>query len=127
MASGDVGGAITQLVITCRTPKAKRYPIEKGHPVALCGAYAVTEEVGFGDPIFGQALEGAKDDVPIPIKVSGICIFEYQDGGRVPIVGEKVMLSAKRGKVIGVTRSHAYGQGVVLKVDSGAFEVHVLL
>ena len=50
MAYGDVGGAVTELVITCKTPASGTVNIHAGDAVKLTGAYivdnATTDEVG---------------------------------------------------------------------------------
>lgn len=124
MAFGDVGGAVTELVITCRTVVGSTEPIKCGQPVKLCGPYTVTNESDPYDSIFGQALADEEiDDQAIPVKVRGICIFEFQpaEDGDVPEVdGEGgVFMSGTPGKVI------LGSNGITLKVD--AKQVHVLL
>jgi len=41
MAFGDVGGAVTELVITCTTPATGTVNIAKGDAVKLTAAYTV--------------------------------------------------------------------------------------
>lgn len=126
MAHGDVAGAITELVITCVTRKKGKVNIVKWHALKLTGAYEVAEEGDLGEPIFGQALSGTqRNDIALPVKVRGICIFDYT--GLIPWVGGKVMLAMTPGIVTGVPGSSARGEGIVLKVDTAAHEVHVLL
>ena len=78
MAYGDVGGAVTELVITCKTPSAGGVSIAKGDAVKVSGDYTVTNETDDEDTVFGQALADADtNDAAIPVKVRGICIFDY--------------------------------------------------
>ena len=57
MAYGDIGGPVTELVITCKTPEEGEVDIKKGDAVRLCGPYEVTNDVGRYMEIFGQAKE----------------------------------------------------------------------
>ena len=126
MAYGDVGGAVTELVITCRTPSSGTVSIAAGDAVKLTGAYTVDNGTDDEDAIFGQALADADaNDVAIPVKVRGICVFAY--AGTAPTVdGVKgVLASATNGKV--KTPASGNGLGVNVKVDTGATLVHVLL
>lgn len=126
MAYGDVGGAVTELVITCRTPSSGTVNIAAGDAVKLTGAYTVDNGTDDEDAIFGQALADADaNDVAIPVKVRGICVFAY--AGTAPTVdGVKgVLASATDGKV--KTPASGNGQGINVKVDAGATLVHVLL
>jgi len=80
MAYGDVGGSVTELVITCRTASADYGPvhIKKGDAVTHLGDYVVTNIVPGKEQcsVFGQALVGCEqNDTAIPIKVRGICRF----------------------------------------------------
>lgn len=123
MSIGDVGGAVTELVITCRAELGEIRRIRAGEPVALCGPYKVTNDVEQYHDIFGQALNDAViEDTPIAVKVRGVCIFEYQlDDGEAPEIEGGVCFGVDDGKV------QVGGCGVVLKVDEAAKLVHVLL
>ena len=126
MAYGDVGGAVTELVITCKTPGSGTISIAKGDAVKLTGAYEVNNATDAEDAVFGQALAAADDnDVALPVKVRGICVFDY-DGTAPAVDGSKgILASAADGKV----KAPATGNGVGLnvKVDAAASQVHVLL
>ncbi len=126
MAYGDVGGSVTELVITCKTPASGTIDIAAGDAVKLTGAYEVNNATDDEDVVFGQALADADDNgVAIPIKVRGICIFTYT--GSAPTVdGEAGILASATD---GTVKAPASGNGVGrnLKVDSGASKVHVLL
>lgn len=126
MAFGDIGGAVTELIITCRTPASGTVAIAKGDAVKLTGAYTISNTTDAEDAVFGQAMSAAKaNDVGIPIKVRGICLFKYT--GAAPTVdGVKgVTASATDGAV--KTPASGNGKGVNVKVDAAATQVHVLL
>jgi hypothetical protein len=126
MAYGDVGGAVTELVITCRTPASGAVSIAAGDAVKLAGAYTVDYASDDEDTVFGQAMADANaNGVTIPVKVRGICIFGYT--GSAPAVdGVKgVVASATDGKVKAPASGN--GRGINVKVDTGASQVHVLL
>lgn len=126
MAYGDVGGAVTELVITCKTPASGTVNIAAGDAVKLTGAYTVDNATADEDVVFGQALADASaNGVAIPVKVRGICVFNY--AGTAPTVdGVKgIVASATDGKV--KTPASGNGQGTNVKVDTGAAQVHVLL
>lgn len=126
MAYGDVGGAVTELVITCKTPASGTINIAAGDAVKLTGAYTVDNATADEDVVFGQALADATaNGVAIPVKVRGICVFNY--AGTAPTVdGAKGVLgSATDGKV--KTPASGNGVGINVKVDTGATQVHVLM
>lgn len=126
MAYGDVGGAVTELVITCTTPASGTVDIAAGDAVKLTGAYTVDNAATDEDAVFGQALaDAAANGVSIPVKVRGVCIFGY--AGAAPAVdGAKgVLASATAGKV--KTPASGNGIGINVKVDTGTSQVHVLL
>ncbi|MBN2310873.1 MAG: hypothetical protein JXR94_18000 [Candidatus Hydrogenedentes bacterium] len=126
MAYGDVGGSVTELVITCKTPASGTVSVAKGDAVKLTGAYTVDNATDAEDVVFGQALADADTNgAAIPVKVRGICLFAYT--GDAPTVdGEAgILASATDGKV----KAPASGNGVGrnLKVDAANTLVHVLL
>lgn len=126
MAFGDTGGAVTELIITCRTPVSGGVAIARGDAVKLTGAYTVTNATDAEDAIFGEALAAAtENDKAIPVKVRGISIFTYT--GTAPAVdGVKgVVASATDGAVKAPASGN--GQGIAVKVDAAASTVHVLL
>ncbi|HIJ65688.1 MAG TPA: hypothetical protein HPP77_07015, partial [Candidatus Hydrogenedentes bacterium] len=78
MAYGDIGGAVTELVITCQSPSSGDVNIAKGDAVKLTGAYTVDNATDAEDVVFGQALaDTTENSAAIPVKVRGICIFAY--------------------------------------------------
>lgn len=125
MAFGDTGGSVTELIITCRTPKEGRVLISKYDAVKLCGDYTVTNDAKDGAPIFGQALASAcANDVAIPVKVRGICAFRYE--GTPPTVDgiKGVVASDTPGSVKAPWKS---GKGINVKIDEASSMVHVLM
>ena len=126
MAYGDVGGPVTELVITCRTKSSGDVDIVKGQALKLSDGYIVDNDTDDEDPVFGQAqADSTENNVVIPVKVRGVCILEYT--GSAPTVDgvAGVVGSATDGKVKAPASGN--GQGVNLKVDTSAGEVHVLL
>ena len=126
MAFGDVGGPVTELIVTCRTPASGTIAIAKGDALRLSGAYEVTNATAAEDVIFGQAMAAtAENSAAIPVKVRGIAVFRYT--GTAPTVNgaQGVLASATDGSV----KAPATGNGVGtnLRVDTTATEVHVLL
>lgn len=126
MAFGDVGGVITELVITCRTAASGTVAITKGDAVKLTGPYTITNATDAEDVVFGQALaDQDKNDVAIPIKVRGICAFGYTDAAPTVNGIAGVVASATDGKVKAPASGN--GKGINVKVDTAASIVHVLL
>jgi hypothetical protein len=125
MGFGDVGGVVTELVITCQTALSESVSIAKGDAVKLIGGYIVTNATDAQDPVFGQALADADENgVAIPVKVRGVCIFSYV--GAVPTADglAGIVASATAGQVTAPTSGN--GKGINLKVDTGSNLVHVL-
>lgn len=126
MAYGDVGGPVTELVITCRTKSSGDVDIVKGQAVELVGGYVVDNDTDDEDAVFGQAqADSTENDDLIPVKVRGVCVFEY--AGSAPTVdgAAGIVASATDGKVKAPASGN--GRGINLKVDTSATEVHVLL
>ena len=126
MAYGDVGGAVTELVVTCVTPASGTIAISKGDAVKLTGDYEADNATAAEDAVFGQALAAVTENsTAFPVKVRGICIFSYT--GTAPAVdGVKgILASATDGSVKAPASGN--GNGLNVKVDTGATKVHVLL
>jgi hypothetical protein len=126
MAFGDVGGPVTELIVTCRTPASGTIAIAKGDAVRLSGAYEVTNATAAEDVIFGQAMAASDENsVAIPVKVRGIAVFRYT--GTAPTVNgvQGVLASATDGSV--KAPASGDGVGINLRVDTTATEVHVLI
>lgn len=127
MAFGDVGGVVTELVITCQTPESGEVNLSKGDAVRLSDGYTVTNATDAGDALFGQALASADEiAAPVPVKVRGVCVFAYT-GETAPTVNgvAGVVASATAGKVAAPASGN--GKGINLKVDTASKLVHVLL
>ena len=126
MAYGDIGGPVTELVITCKTPASGSVAFAKGDAVKLDGAYTVDNETSAEDAVFGQAMANVEDnDTGLPVKVRGVCIFAYT--GTDPTVdgAQGVVASDTAGKV--KIPASGNGRGINLKVDTANSLVHVLL
>lgn len=126
MAYGDLGGAVTELVITCKTPASGSISIAKGDALKLTGDYIIDNATDDEDTVFGQAMAAADaNSTAIPVKVRGVCIFDY--AGSAPTVdGVKgILASATDGHV--KAPSSGNGVGVNVKVDTTNTKVHVLL
>lgn len=126
MAFGDIGGAVTELIITCQTPAAGTVTIAKGDALKLTGAYTITNETSAEDPILGQAMADAtQNSAAIPVKVRGIALFTYT--GTAPTVnGAAGVLASATGGAVKAPAS-GNGVGINLKVDAANTQVHVLL
>jgi hypothetical protein len=127
MAYGDVGGAVTELVITCKTLAAGSVAIAKGDAVKVTGDYTVDNATDDEDVVFGQALAAAdQNGVAIPVQVRGICDFVYEGATPPTVDGEQgILASATDGKVKPPATGN--GVGINLSVDTTNKRVHVLL
>ena len=126
MAYGDVGGAVTELVITCQTPTSGDVAISKGDAVKLTAGYTVDNATDDEEVVIGQALaDSSSNSETIPVKVRGICIFTYTGGAPTVDGSAGVLASATDGTVKAPASGN--GVGINLKVDTTLTEVHVLL
>lgn len=126
MAFGDIGGAVTELIVTCKTPATGDVDIAKGDAVKLAGPYTVTNATAAEDPVFGQALAAATTNgVAIPVRIRGICIFAYT--GTEPAVDGAAGIVASDTAGVVKTPASGNGKGLNVKSDTAAGEVHVLL
>jgi len=126
MAFGDVGGPVTELIITCKTPASGAVAIAAGDALKLTDDYTVSNATAAEDVVFGQAMAAATENgVAIPVKVRGICVFDYT--GAAPSVdgAAGVLASATDGKVKAPASGN--GVGVNIKVDTTNTQVHVLI
>ncbi len=75
MTIGDIGGPVTELVITCMTKPAGDVDIKKGDALCLLQlGYIVGKAYG---AIFGQSLVDCdKNNAGIPVRVRGVCEFK---------------------------------------------------
>jgi hypothetical protein len=127
MAFGDVGGSVTELIITCKTAATGTIAIAKGDALKLVGAYVVSNATDDEDLVFGQALSDVTENgAALPVKVRGISILEYA-GTTAPTVdgAAGVLASSTDGKVKPPATGN--GVGINLKVDAAAKRVHVLM
>jgi len=126
MAYGDVGGAVTELIITCVTPSSGTVSIAKGDAVKLTGNYEVSNVTDAEDAVFGQAMADASaNGTAIPVKVRGICIFKYSDSAPAVNGVQGIVASAADGQVKAPAPGN--GKGINVKVDTTAGTVDVLL
>ncbi len=126
MAFGDIGGTYTELIITCSTPITGPVNIRRGDAVKLVGGYEVSNAFTGEDVIFGQAMKDCDtNDTAIPVKVRGVCIFDYV--GVPPSVNglQGIVGSTSAGKV--KTPASGNGFGRVVKIEPSVKRVHVLL
>ncbi|GMW01793.1 MAG: hypothetical protein AMXMBFR84_29300 [Candidatus Hydrogenedentota bacterium] len=126
MAFGDIGGAVTELVITCKTPASGTVAIAKGDAVKLDGDYLVDNATDAEDAVFGQALAASERNAEaIPVKVRGICVFAYTGTAPTADGVQGIVASATDGKVKAPASGN--GRGINVKVDAAQTLVHVLL
>lgn len=125
MPHGDIGGAVTELILTCLTPAEGEVAIARGDAVKLTGPYTVTNLMDAEDPVFGQSMAPASaNHARIPVKVRGVAIFGYT--GTAPAPGAPgVAASAETGKV--KAPAEGAGRGIVLRADEAESRVHVLI
>lgn len=127
MAFGDIGGAVTELVITCKTRAEGLVNIAKGDAVALADNYEVCNRIIA--PVIGQALTNTTaSGVAIPVRVKGVSIFRYT--GQLPlsvfaayIYGIGVVISSQEP---GAVEFSEKGTGKILAFDLDSKTVHVL-
>ncbi|MFC1735121.1 hypothetical protein ACFL1X_03325 [Candidatus Hydrogenedentota bacterium] len=126
MAFGDVGGAVTELVVTFETKASGTVDIMKGEAVNLVGNYTVDNDSDAEDGLLGQALaDSSANDEKVPVKLRGICVFAYTDTAPTVDGVAGVVCSATAGKVKAPASGN--GHGVNLLVDTTNTLVHVLL
>lgn len=126
MAFGDIGGAVTELVVTCQTPASGSVDIKKNDAVKLTGPYTVDNQTDDEDVVFGQALADANSNgAAIPVKVRGVAIFTYTGSDPVVDGAAGVLASATDGTVKAPASGN--GVGINVKVDAAKSEVHVLI
>ncbi len=126
MSIDNLGGPVTELVLSCSTEASGTVNIRKGDALKLTGPYTVTNVTDAEDPIFGQALaDAAENDALIPVLVRGVAVFAYT--GAAPAVNGAagIVASATGGNVKAPATGN--GRGINLKVDEALTQVHVLL
>jgi len=126
MAYGDIGGPVTELIITCKTSASGEVAITRGDAVKLVGAYEIDNNLTDGDRIFGQALADCdRNDAAIPVRVRGICNFPYS--GTAPSVdGVSGVLGATG---TGTVQAETTGNvvGLIVKVNNTEGTLEALL
>jgi len=88
MAFGDVGGPVTELIITCCTPEHGAVALRKNDAVVMTGRrpYEVGHAALDGVPVFGQVLADCDHNAAvIPVRVRGVLAFRY--AGPAPLQG----------------------------------------
>lgn len=125
MAFGDIGGPVTELVVTCRTKSDGAVAIKRGDALVLTGNYTVEHAAAAGDAVVGQALVDCdRNSAAIPVRLRGVCEFAYT-GAAPTLGGPGLVASATAGKV--AVPASGTGRGLVLKVDTAAGTVQALL
>ncbi len=78
MAYGDVGGSVTELVITCKADGL----LNRGDALTYWGDYRVGRRHNMDRnstlTVFGQAMADARKGESLPVKVRGICRFKHK-------------------------------------------------
>lgn len=124
MAFGELGGPVSGLVLTCRTPETGTVDIRRGDAVKLTAAYEISNVFTAGDRVFGQALADCSlNGTPVPVRVRGVCDFRYS--GAAPVVDgvSGVTGSAEAGKVVLSSAAGAAGLAVKTSAEAGIVEV----
>jgi hypothetical protein len=112
MAYGDIGGPVTELIITCKTAATGEVAITRGDAVKLVGPYEIDNALTDGDRIFGQALVDCdRNAAAIPVRVRGVCDFPFT--GAAPTVDGEAGVVGATG--VGVVQAGA-GVGLIVKV-----------
>ena len=123
MAFGDIGGPVTELIITCKTVAAGEVAITRGDAVKLVGPYEIDNDLTDGDRIFGQALADCnRNAAAISIRVHGICDFPFT--GTAPTVDGEMGVVGATG--VGVVQAGA-GVGLIVKVNNTDGTLEALL
>ncbi len=127
MATGDIGGVVTELVITCQTGPLEEDSISAGDAVTLVGSPYTVGRTGIAEAaVFGQALADAQGEgARVPIRVRGVCVFTYEGGAPSVDGASGIAASDASGKVKAPASGN--GRGIALKVDTARSAVHVLL
>lgn len=126
MAYGDIGGPVTELIITCKTSSAGTVAIVRGDAVKLIGPYEISNALSSGDRVFGQALtDCAQNDAAVPVRVRGICNFRY--AGEAPEVDGVSGIEGAVGAGVVQAGAGAAPVGLMVKVDSASGVVETLL
>ena len=122
MATGDVGGPVTELIITCRA----KVPMIKGDAVTLVDDYTVSKRL-YSYP-FGQCMSDSRGFLEsVCIKVRGVAVFRmcenFYPNLHVPCLGSVHCVGDGTVQLKGVPIL----ENKILKVDYIRREIHVLL
>ena len=126
MSIDNLGGPVTELVLSCSTEASGSVNIHKGDALKLTDAYTITNSTAAEDPVFGQALADAvENDALVPVLVRGVAVFPYT--GAAPTVNGAAGIVASATAGIVKAPATGNGRGINLKVDEALAQVHVLL
>lgn len=128
MAFGDISGAVTELVLTCKTREEGTVNIKKGDALALVSDYIVTNQE-YSAPLFGQALADCNtNSVAIPVRVKGVSIFQVDPArfNNLAIMqGYDGVRCARGGRILFCCGSNNPGNKIIrVHYDTGV--IHVL-
>jgi len=115
MAYGDIGGPITELIVTCKTNATGDVSIAKNDAVKLTGPFTVDNGTDAEDVIFGQAKAACTtNDTALPVVVRGVAILPFT--GAEPSVdgAQGVLASATAGRV----KAPASGNGLGINLQT---------
>lgn len=124
MAFGAMGGPVSGLVITCKTPDTGTVDLHEGDAVKLTGDYEISNAFVDGDRVFGEAMaDCAENGAAVPVRVRGVCVFRYS--GTAPTVDgvSGVTASTDAGEVLVADTAAARGLAVKVNADAGTVEV----
>lgn len=124
MAFGAMGGPISGLIITCKTPDTGTVALEAGDAVKLTGDYEISNAFVEGDRVFGEAMaDCAENGAAVPVQVRGVCVFRYS--GAAPAVDgvSGVTPSTEAGRVLVADTAAARGLAVQVNPEAGTVEV----
>lgn len=126
MAVGDIGGPLTELVITCKTRAEGPVNIAKGDAVALVGPFTVSNE--HYSRVFGQALaQATKNDEAIPVRVKGVSAFTYDNDAMCRwFCVYQAAAGVRMGNTPGAVAFTGDGFGKILAFNPDSKTVHVL-
>lgn len=126
MVFGDIGGPVTELVLTCKSPAAGSVDIRRGDALKLTGPYEVDNALDDGDRIFGEALaDCTRNAATLPVRVRGVCAFRY--AGSPPAVDGVSGVTGVSGSGKVQLTSGAGAAGLAVCVNTAAGTVEVLL
>jgi hypothetical protein len=124
MAFGDIGGPVSALIITCKTPDTGEVQLQRGDAVKLTGPYVVSNVFEEGDQIFGQVMaDCSTKGAAVPVRVRGICDFPLY--GQIPQVDgiSGVIGATEAGEVVLSSAANAVGRAVKVNAEAGTIEV----